>query len=189
MRSEAPYRYTIELQGKLLGPFDRRTIVGMRIKKLLDNNTPLQRSDGHILTVAQLMVDKLETADERGTHGPAGPLASRLWPIFTVDFGGSWRSAGALGFTGKGELRFQGDLLRLTGRRKTKLFSSKQERIKLPVSGITQARVSDKAPDVLLLSLDAHQPFTQGGQPMHIALQMENALAVTVLLQLMTGAD
>jgi hypothetical protein len=139
MRVDPLYRYRLLLNGKQVGSYDRRTIVGMRIKKLLDNNNQLLRSDGHLMTVAQLMVDRFEMADSQAAVLAGESVASGLWPTFLVDFGGGWRGAGALGFTGRGELRFQGNSLRLTGQRKGRLFGGTQERVELPLAGIASA--------------------------------------------------
>jgi hypothetical protein len=185
MRSDSPYRYRIVVQGKQLGPFDRRTIVGMRIKKLLDNNLPVQRSDGHHMTVAQLMMDRFEMADAQGVNHPVGAPASGLWPTFAVDFGGGWRGAGALGFTGKGELRFQGDVLRLSGQRRGRVFGSTPERVKLPTAGIASAMAVAKNAHHLELWLKPSQPFDEARKGLPVVLALDDADAVKELLELM----
>jgi hypothetical protein len=180
------YSYRVMLNDKQVGPFDRRTIVGMRIKKLLGNNVALLRSDGLQLTVAQLMMDRLEMADHQGgVHHPAGAPVSGLWPTFTVHFGGSWRGAGALGYIGKGELRFQGDVLRLTGQRKGRWFSTKQERIKLPIHTLASAQASVNDACVLELVFKPGQPAvpTSGRRP--VQLRLDDIDAVNELLALM----
>jgi hypothetical protein len=180
------YSYRILLNDKQVGPFDRRTIVGMRIKKLLGNNVALLRSDGLPMTVAQLMMDRFEMADaEGGVHHPAGAPASGLWPTFAVDFGGGWRGAGALGFVGKGELRFQGDVLRLTGLRKGRMFTSKQERLKLPMNTIANAQASAKDACVLELVAKPEQPFLQTVGQLPVPLRLSDADSLKELLELM----
>jgi hypothetical protein len=187
MRTDSAYLYSyrILLNDKQVGPYDRRTIVGMRIKKLLGNNVALLRSDGLPMTVAQLMMDRFEMADAQGVHHPAGAPASGLWPTFAVDFGGGWRGAGALGFVGKGELRFQGDVLRLTGQRKGRLFSSKQERMKLPMNTLASAQASAKDASVLELIAKPEHPFLQTIGQLPVQLRLDDIDAVKELLELM----
>jgi hypothetical protein len=180
------YSYRILLNDKQVGPYDRRTIVGMRIKKLLGKNVALLRSDGLPMTVAQLMMDRFEMADAvGGVHHPAGAPASGLWPTFAVDFGGGWRGAGALGFVGKGELRFQGDVLRLSGQRKGRLFSSKQERMKLPMNTIASAQANAKDACVLELVAKPEQAFSQTIGQRPVQLRLDDMDAVIELLDLM----
>lgn len=180
------YSYRILLNDKQVGPFDRRTIVGMRIKKLIGNGVALVRSDGLPMTVAQLMMDRFEMADaEGGVHHPAGAPASGLWPTFAVDFGGSWRGAGALGFVGKGELRFQGDVLRLSGLRKGRMFSRKPERLKLAMNTIASAQVNAKDACLLELIAKPEQPFVQTVGQLPVQLRLDDGDSVTELLALM----
>jgi hypothetical protein len=183
------YSYRITLNGKQLGPFDRRTVVGMRAKKLLGNNVVVLRSDGLSMTVAQLMMDRLEQADAQGgVHHPAGAPASGLWPTFAVDFGGSWLRAGALGFVGRGELRFQGDVLRLAGKRKTSWFSSKHERMKLSMHTVASVSASAKDACVLELVGKPEQPFVKKAGQHPVQLRLDDMDAAAELLELMQTA-
>jgi hypothetical protein len=185
MRVDSPHRYRILLQDKQVGPFDRRTIVGMRLKKLLDNNTPLLRTDGHTMTVAQLVADRFEMADAQAAQLAGEPVGSGLWPTFLVDFGGGWRGAGALGYTGRGELRFQGDTLRLAGQRKGRVFGSVLERVKLPLSGIASATVGIANQSQLELRLKPDQPFPEAGKFLPAVLTLDDMDAVKELIGLM----
>src|SRR6266542_3970909 len=47
--------YHVLLEGRKVGPYDRRTIVGMRIKKTLTSDHVLIGTDGSQLTVAELI--------------------------------------------------------------------------------------------------------------------------------------
>ncbi|HYE41568.1 MAG TPA: hypothetical protein VEB23_16635, partial [Ramlibacter sp.] len=47
--------YHVVLEGRTLGPYDRRTIVGMRIKKTLASDNVLVGADGGRLTVGELV--------------------------------------------------------------------------------------------------------------------------------------
>ncbi len=180
------YSYRILLNDKQVGPFDRRTVVGMRIKKLVGNNVALLRSDGLSMTVAQLMLDRSEMADAQGgVHHPAGAPASGLWPTFAVDFGGGWRGAGALGFVGKGELRFEGDGLRLTGQRRRRIFSRQPVRMKLALNTLVSAQANVQDACLLELVAKPEHPFAHAKRQTPVQLQLEDMDAVKELLDLM----
>lgn len=186
MRADSPYRYHLLIGDRQLGPYDRRTIVGMRIKKLIDHQLPVRRSDGHSMTVAQLQADRFEMADAQSLQRQAvAPPASGIWPSFLMNCGGSLMKPGALGFIGRGELRFQGDFLRLTANRKSGLISTRQERTKLPLSALVSAAVHPKQANVIVLQLkSAHRvEGVVGHAPALIAL--DDAEAVKELLELM----
>lgn len=186
MRADSPYRYHLLIGDRQLGPYDRRMIVGMHIKKLIDHNLPVRRSDGHQMTVAQLQADRFEMADAESLHKQAvSPPASGIWPTFLMNCGGSLMRPGALGFIGRGELRFQGDFLRLTANRKSGFVSVRQERTKLPFTALVSASVHPKQPNVIVLQLKpAHRvEGVVGNAPALIAL--DDAEAVKELLELM----
>ncbi|MBS7806563.1 hypothetical protein [Variovorax sp. PCZ-1] len=158
----------------------------MRIKKLIDNSLHVRRSDGHDMTVAQLLADRFEMADAESLHKQAvSPPASGIWPSFLMNCGGSLMKPGALGFIGRGELRFQGDFLRLTANRKSGFISTRQERTKLPLSALISATPHAKQANVLVLQLKpAHRvEGVVGNAPGLIAL--DDADAVKELLELM----
>ncbi len=186
MKVASHHRYLISLNGKQVGPFDRRTIIGMRLKKLLDNNTALLRSDDLPMTVAQLTMDRHETAGAQTEQDSAGYALSGVWPSFQVDFGGGWTGAGALGFTGQGELRFQGDALRLTGRRNGFLFGSKQVSTTLPLDGIAWTRPSKKDASILELMPKPNQPFRKNVKQHPLEVRLEDMDAVRELLELIS---
>lgn len=186
MRADSPYRYHLLIGDRPLGPYDRRTVVGMRNKNLIDNHLQIQRSDGHKMTVAQLVADRFEMADAESLHRQAvSPPASGIWPSFLMNCGGSLMRPGALGFIGRGELRFQGDFLRFTANRKSGLISTRQERTRLPFVALVSAAVHAKHANVLVLQLkSAHRvEGVVGDAPALITL--DDAEAVKELLELM----
>lgn len=188
MRTDSAFlfSYRILLNDRQVGPFDRRTIVGMRIKELLGNNVVLLRSDGLQLTVAQLMMDRFEAANiQGGALQPGGDPVSGLWPTFTVDFGGSWRGAGALGYLGTGELRFQGDVLRLTGQRRGRFLGTQIERIKLDINTLASAHASVKDRCLLELVFKPGQPVSLTRGQQSVQLRLDDVDAVSELLALM----
>jgi hypothetical protein len=186
MRADSPYRYRLHIGDRQLGPYDRKTIVGMRIKKLIDNNLALSRSDGHPMTVAQLLADRFEMIDaETLTRQAASPPASGIWPAFLMNCGGSLLKPGAFGFIGKGELRFQGDFLRLTANRKCGFVATRQERSKVPLTAILSASVHTKQANVIVIQLKpAHRvEGVVGNAP--ALIKLDDAQAVKELLELM----
>jgi hypothetical protein len=185
MRANSPYRYHLLIRERRLGPYDRKTIVGMRIKKLIKNNLRVRRSDGHEMTVAQLLADRFEMADAESLQKfAASPPASGIWPAFLMNCGGSLLKPGALGFVGKGELHFQGDHLRLSANRKSGFVSKRQERTRLPLSALISATVHAKHLDVIVLQLKPGHRVegVVGNAP--ALIKLDDAEAVRELLEL-----
>jgi hypothetical protein len=186
MRTDSPYRYHLLVGDRQLGPYDRKTIVGMRIKKLIDDNLKVKRSDSHWMSVAQLIADRFEMADAESLHKhEVSPPASGIWPTFLMDCGGNFMKPGAFGFIGKGELRFQGDFLRLTANRKSGFMSTKQDRVKLPLVALAAAYALEGQDKVLALRFKADQLID--GQTVHppVQVQLDDGYAVKELLELM----
>ena len=186
MSSESSYRYHLLVGDRQLGPYDRKTIVGMRIKKLIDNELLVKRSDGHNMSVAQLLADRFEMADAESLHHHAvSPPASGIWPTFLIDCGGNLMKPGALGFIGKGELRFQGDFLRVTANRKSGFVSTRQERCKVPLNALVAATPHAQHANILVLQLKpSHQiEGLQGNAP--ALIKLDDDYAVKELLELM----
>ena len=190
MRDDKPYKYALVVEGRKVGPFDRRTIIGMLVKKLVENHNVLIRDDSLQMTVAELIADRFEMADAPirgvipGAPPPPPPAAnaSGLWPSFIVNFGGGTLRAGAFGFTGIGEMRYQGDFLRMTGRLRTGFISKSDERVKLPMDAVQQVRYKGTAVEFWLKPL---QPFEESkrGQPAIVTL--ENDFAIQELKDLL----
>jgi hypothetical protein len=186
MRSESPYSYHLLVGDRQLGPYDRKTIVGMHIKKLVDGKLNLLRSDAHRMTVAQLQADRFEMADAESLRKhAASPPASGIWPTFLINCGGSLMKPGAWGFIGRGELRFQGDYLRFTAHRKSGFVSTRQERVKLPLSAINKASSHEKHANFLVLQLKANHGVE--GITGHAAemIALDDPESVKELLELM----
>ena len=57
--------YHVLLEGRKVGPYDRRTIVGMRVKKTLDSKSVLLGSDGTRITVADLVHQAGDSREDR----------------------------------------------------------------------------------------------------------------------------
>ena len=187
MREDKPHHYSLVVEGRKIGPFDRRTLVGMRVKKLVEDHQILIRDDSLQMTVAEFVADRFEMADApvRGVIASAPPPpanASGLWPSFIVNFGGGTLRAGAFGFTGIGEMRYQGDLLRMTGRKRSGLVGSSEERIKVPMSGIASIRYTGTAVEFMLRP---DQPYEEARRQQAAVVVLENDFAIQELKDLL----
>jgi hypothetical protein len=190
MKVISPYSYRLLLQNRQLGPFDRKTIAGMRMKKLVPKETKVLRSDGLMMTVAQLLVDRLEQRDLFTGLVPVAPgLVSALWPTFTVDFGGGWLRAGAFGLVGKGELRCQDDVLRVSGQRKSLLRGSRLARFKIALTDISQFASAPADPCCLVLALRADSAWAKHGKLRTVALRLADAGSVSEVHELLSAGQ
>jgi hypothetical protein len=188
MRDEKPYKYALVVEGRKVGPFDRRTIIGMRVKDMLQDHYVLIRDDSHQMTVAELLADRFEMADApvRGVLGkapaPQQAPASGIWPTFIVNFGGTALRPGAFSFSGIGEMRYQGDLVRLTGRRRTGLIAKTDERIKVPMSSIASVRYLGTAVEFWM---KPESPLEEDQRRLPQVVILENDFAIQELKDLL----
>ncbi|MEO5671384.1 MAG: hypothetical protein ABIR26_11880 [Ramlibacter sp.] len=130
--------YHVLLEGRTVGPYDRRTIVGMRIKMALTSEHVLVCTDGAKLTVADLIGKR--------PAPPFNPERSGSFSVVQATF-----PASLLGMEGKGvdiprfkgevEVRVQADVLRIAGRFRHG-FGWKEGRVKIVLKDIIHARVS-----------------------------------------------
>lgn len=139
--------YHVLLEGKKMGPYDRRTIVGMRIKKTLTSDHVLIGMDGTQLTVRDLI-------EPPGAGRSFQPDRSGSLSVVQATF-----SANLVGVRGKGvdipafrgevEARVQGEVLRIAGRFRKRL-RWKEDRIKIVLTDVIHARVSGSQVDLWL---------------------------------------
>ena len=111
-----PTAYHVLHEGRRMGPYDRRTIVGLRIKKTLSSAHQLEASDGSRLTVAELLGRPAPT-DFNAMHSGAYSSARH-----TCTGGFIEADPGAIeipAFRGEVELRVHPDLLRIAGSYRT----------------------------------------------------------------------
>jgi hypothetical protein len=145
--------YHVVHEGRRLGPFDRRTIVGMRVKKALASQDVLEGSDGKRLTVAELL---REAHPESFLSPPAelGAPAARSRPVVQGIYAATLLEVETGGlrvppFQGEVEVRVQPALLRVSGRFREGL-GWKEDRIKLPLEDIAHARLRGTVVDLWL---------------------------------------
>ena len=167
--------YHVLHEGRQLGPFDRRTIVGMKVKKALAGTDVLVGADGVQLTVAELV--RQGQAPDGGfvMSGDVRPVAasrSVVRGIYTAAVllveGDGLRVPP---FTGQVEVRVQTEVLRISGRFREGL-GWREDRIKFPLQDIAHARLRGAVVDLWVrtadsaglqrLSLDLQQPESAG---------------------------
>lgn len=139
--------YHVLLEGRSMGPYDRRTIVGMCIKKALDSGTELIDSHGAQLTVADLLA-------ERGPHNSFNGTRSGSFSVSVVQatFTAAvlrTRGGGMPPFRGEVEARIQSGVLRIAGRFRRGL-RWREDRVKLPLNGFLHARIAGSRVDLWL---------------------------------------
>ena len=142
------YKYSIFVNGKPLGPYERRMIVGMRVKKIVTSDQMLWRDDGVEMSVAQLVQDKDESTPASVAHdhlalSTLGAPSSGMWPQFDVLFGGNALKPGAWGFSGNGHVSYHGDALRFKGRRRNKNLGMSRQEESLPLSAVESSKCAD----------------------------------------------
>jgi hypothetical protein len=159
--------YHVVLDGRRVGPYDRRTIVGMRMKKALTSAQVLEAADGAKLTVAQL-VNKMK---------PVGievepvvldvpkfePMRSGSYSVVQGQYTATLLEVEGTGyaipsFKGELEVRVQTRVLRVAGRVREGL-GWKEDRVKFPLLDIAHARLRGKVVDLWVRSAD--QPGLQ----------------------------
>jgi hypothetical protein len=124
-------RYYVMVDGQKLGPFDKRTITGMRIKKILTNEHKVHQENGPITTVFQLLGGNLSSS----RFQVSSPLSSGVvFPRFAVRFLIPPTDVYSdEHFVGAGELRVQPDVLRIAGQVQAGVFGKPRDhRIKVP---------------------------------------------------------
>ena len=140
--------YHVLLDGQRIGPYDRRTIVGMRVKKALDSKQVVVAADGAKMTVGELV--RGEAPPEFTASGNSGGAASRsvvqgihAARVLEVEAGGY----AVPPFKGEVEVRVQTKALRIAGHFREGL-AWKEDRVKIPLQEIVHARLQGTVVDV-----------------------------------------
>jgi hypothetical protein len=141
--------YHVMLEGRRVGPYDRRTIVGMKVKKTLSSDHVLVGADGVEITVAELVRQgQPESGPSPGDHDR--PAASRsvvqgIHAAQLLEVEG--RGYAIPPFKGDVEVRVQTKVLRLSGRFREGL-GWKEDRVKFPLQDIAHARLRGTVVDL-----------------------------------------
>lgn len=139
--------YHVLLDGRSVGPYDRRTILGMRIKHMLTGDHLLVTSGGERLTVRELIGASGESAAERGDGAGEVRGSAASWTGMLVMAGR--RGFRIPKFSGEVEVRVQGDVLRIAGRHR-RAFRWRDGRVKLPLADVVHARAKGPRTDLWL---------------------------------------
>jgi hypothetical protein len=138
--------YHVLLEGRKVGPYDRRTIVGMRIKKTLTSDHVLIGTDGTQTTVGDLIGHPPEKPFQPERSGNFSLVqATYTAALLDVQEG----TFDIPSFKGEVEARVQGDVLRMAGRYR-KGFGWKEGRVKLMLKDVVHARVRTSQVDLWL---------------------------------------
>lgn len=141
--------YHLMLEGRRVGPYDRRTIVGMKVKKTLSSDHVLVGADGVEITVAELVRQgQPESGPSPGDNDR--PAASRsvvqgIHAAQLLEVEG--RGYAIPPFKGDVEVRVQTKVLRLSGRFREGL-GWKEDRVKFPLQDIAHARLRGTVVDL-----------------------------------------
>ena len=154
--------YHVLLEGRTVGPYDRRTIVGMRIKNTLTSDHLLIGATGVQVTVGELIGRR-----------PAKPFSSERSGSFSLvhaTFTASILKQEGRGvhiprFKGEIEARVQADVLRNSGRFRDGL-GWKEGRIKIPLKDFAHARIDSSRVDLWL------RPAQPGGDMKRLSLEL-----------------
>lgn len=139
--------FHVVLEGRKVGPYDRRTIVGMRIKKTLTSDHVLIDSDGAQLTVADLIGRRPRSNDFHPNRTGGFSTVQATYPGSLVGVQGSGMQIPR--FRGEVEARVQTEVLRIAGRFR-QLLGWREDRVKLPLKDIVHARVKGSQLDLWL---------------------------------------
>lgn len=169
--------YHVVLEGRTMGPYDRRTIVGMRIKKALTSDQPLVGPDGSRLTVGDLIERKPTNAFYPSRSGSFLPVQAS-YPAGLVQSRG--RGFPIPRFKGEIEARIQGDMLRLAGRYR-RWWALRDGRVKVPLKDVAHAQVIGSQVELWLRS-------GPGGALQQITLELFKQNNAGQLVQWFTAA-
>lgn len=127
--------YYVLLEGRTVGPYDRRTIVGMRVKKTLTSDHVLIGADGKQRTVGDLISRRAPT--------PFNPdrsysVVRAAYPAWLLQSRG--RGVDIPRFRGEIEARVQEGVLRLAGRFR-RGFGWKEGRVKIALDDVVHTQV------------------------------------------------
>lgn len=130
IQEDKPKLYYVLVDGKKLGPYDKRTITGMRVKKVLLNESQIHDEEGNFSTVIELL----------GHPPPPGPSTGGMestgafHPRFMVQLlKPSTRPYAGLSLRGEGEVHLLPDVLRISGTVKSHMLSKGENtRVRIP---------------------------------------------------------
>jgi hypothetical protein len=147
-------RFHVVLQGRRVGPYDRRTIIGMRIRKALASTDVLVDGQGAELTVADLIGRRPPKSFDPQRTGNFSVVRATLTGSLVAVRG---KGLAVPRFRGELELRVQSDVLRIAGRFRRRL-GWREDRIKIPLQDIAHLRVRGSEVDLGLRGAPGQPP-------------------------------
>lgn len=181
MSADNSPQYHVLLEGRSMGPYDRRTIVGMRIKNTLSSEQLLIDSNGAQLTVGDLLGRRLSQNGFNASRSGAYSIVRATY------------AAGLLGVAGYGyevpafrdeiEVRVQGDVVRIAGRFRVGV-TVKEDRIKIPLMAVTHARAVGSRVDLWVRG----ETMPQGAPLQRISLELFETDVAGELLEWLPAA-
>lgn len=130
----------------MVGPYDRKTILGMRIKQTLSSDDLLVTSEGARMTVRELVRQEQPARFQPGRTGGFSKVQA-TYAASLIDSEGTGPKMPP--FEGELELRVQGDVLRLAGRYR-RLLRWKEDRCKIALDEVTNTQVEGSRVDLWL---------------------------------------
>lgn len=149
--------YHVVLEGRTLGPYDRRTIVGMRVRKTLASDNVLVDAAGARLTVGELVRGQPPDPPfepSRGEGSGSYSVIQATHPASLVEVEGKGYAIPP--FKGEIEVRVQTRVLRLAGRFREGV-NWKEDRVKFPLEDIAHARLRGSVVDLWVRTAAARQ--------------------------------
>lgn len=140
--------YQVLLEGRAIGPFDRRTIVGMRIRKTLTSDHVLVAADGARLTVADLVRKRPRDPDFQPNRSGSYSVVQATYSASVMEVQGR-KGFDLPPFRGEVEARVQSEVLRIAGTLR-RGWRWKEDLIKLPLVAVRHARVRGSLVDLWL---------------------------------------
>jgi len=144
--------FHVLLEGGRVGPYNRRTIVGMRIKNTLTSEHVVIGGDGTELTVADL-IERRPAQDFSANRSGVFSLVRATFSAALIE-----AERGDLeipAFRDEIEARVQLDALRLAGRFRKGVGALKEGRVKIPLRDVVHARVRASVVDLWLRNGDS----------------------------------
>ncbi len=175
--------YHVLLQGRSMGPYDRRTIVGMCIKKALTGDTELIDSNGAQLTVADLLAERSPQNSFNGTRSGAFSFSVVQATFTAALLQVRGRGFAIPAFKGEVEARVQAGLLRVAGRYRRGL-RWREDRVKLPLKAFVHARIVGSRVDLWLRPPEA----APGAALQRVSLELFSSEAAGALVEWMPVA-
>jgi hypothetical protein len=168
--------YHVLHEGRRLGPYDRRTIIGMRVKKTLGSKNVLLGADGSRTTVGELVREGMPDSAFAPSSMSAPLSGASSYSVIQGIHAAQLLEVEGKGydvppFKGEVEVRLQTKVLRLSGRFREAL-GWKEDRVKFPLQDIAHARLRGTVVDLWVrcagvprqqrISLDLLKPEAAG---------------------------